>query len=275
MTTDASDEKLIDILERARETRNSQDDIMHMVPGLTLDDAYRLQLKYKRRLARNGDPHVGYRLSMTTRNGLKEAVALGILPPEAADRPLHPIFTSLSQSNLGGSDRTVKRDPRCYLYAEAEVAMVIGKRLEGPKINAAQARAAVGGLYAGFDMAQIPMKSLYSLPHTVASACAPTDTQILLGAKMTEPTIDLRLEGILVSVNGEARASATAWECLGDPMNAITFLANKLAQFGEALEPGQIVITGVCPYPQRIKAGDVLVCAEFTRLGSVTGLVSA
>jgi len=275
VTADVSDEKLVDILERARESRNPQDDIARSVTGLTLDDAYRLQLNYKRRLARNGDRHVGYRLSMTTRSGLKEAVALGILPPEAADRPLQPIFTSLSQSNLGSSDRAVKRDPRCHLYAEAEVAMVIGKRLEGPNITAAQARAAVGGLYAGLDMAQIPMGSLYSLAHNVASACAPVDTQILLGAKMTEPTIDLRLEGVLVSVNGEARASATAWECLGDPMNAITFLANKLAQFGEALEPGQIVITGVCPYPQRIKAGDVLVCAEFTRLGSVTGLVSA
>ena len=275
MSSDRSDEKLIDILERARESRDPGDDIGRTVQGLTLDDGYRLQLAYKKRLARNGDPHVGYRVSMSTRNGLTESIVLGLLSAEAADRPLQPIFTSLSESNLGRSNQVIKRDPAYYLYAEAEVAMVMGKRLEGPHVTAAHARAAVAGLYAGFDMAQIAMKSRFSLAHTIAGACAPVDTQILLGAKITEPTIDLRVEGILVSVNGEPRASATAWECLGDPMNAISFLANKLAQFGEALEPGQIVITGVCPYPQRLKAGDVVACAEFTRLGSVTALVSA
>ena len=92
---------------------------------------------------------------------------------------------------------------------------------------------------------------------------------------MTPPIIDLRLGGVLVGVNGQPRASASAWERLGDPMNSVVFLANKLAQFGEAIEQGQIVITGVIPYPQRMQPGDVVACAEFTRLGSVTSLVSA
>jgi 2-oxo-3-hexenedioate decarboxylase len=274
MGSDNADEKLIDLLEQARESGDPRHDIARALPGATNDDGYRLQLAYKKRLARRGDPHVGYRISMTSRNGMAEAVALGLVPKAAADAPLTPAFTSLSLSNLGSPGQVVRRDPAHNLYAEAEVAMVMARRLEGPHVTAAAARAAVGGLYAGFDMAQIPLENPFSFPHRLAAACSPIDTQIMLGAKMTEPTIDLRLEGILVSVNGEPRASATAWESLGDPMNTVAFLANKLAQFGEALEPGQVIITGVCPYPQRLQPGDIVACAEFTRLGSVTALVS-
>ncbi len=273
MTNQRRDEELLDILERSRETRDPAADITKAVPGLTMDDAYRLQLALKKRLAQRGDPHVGYRLSMTSRTGMAESIALGIISKEAAANPT-PVFTSLSASNIGSQSTVIKRDPGYNFYAEAEVAMVIGKRVQGPNVTAAIVQQAVAGLYAGFDMAQLPKNNPYGFPHRVAAACAPVDTQVILGSKMTEPTIDLRLEGILVSVNGQPRASATAWESLGDPLNGVAWLANELAKHGEALEPGQIIITGVCPYPQRLQPGDVVATAEFTRLGTVTALVS-
>ncbi|WP_066554708.1 2-keto-4-pentenoate hydratase [Croceicoccus bisphenolivorans] len=270
-----NDNQLIDLLEKARSDNDPAHDIAKAMPDLTLLDAYRLQHGYKRRLAGQGDPHVGYRVSMTTRAGLIESVNLGILPPEALDRPLNPVFTALSQSNLGTDACFVEAHPDYYMYAEAEVAMVIAKPLAGPGVTPERARMAVAGFYAGFDMAQIPKNSPFGFQHKVASACSPIDTRIILGPKMTEPTIDLRLEGVLVSIDGEARASATAWECLGDPINAVAFLANKLGEIGESLQPGQIVITGCLPIPQQIKPGERLACAEFTRLGRVTARIAA
>jgi 2-keto-4-pentenoate hydratase len=221
------------------------------------------------------DPHVGYRVSNTSTVGLKESIALGLLPPTAEGQAPAPIFSSLSQSNLGSSDRVIVKHPDYNMYAEAEVAMIMGRRLEGPNVTAAQARYAVAGLFAGFDIAQIAKTSTASVSHRLAGMARPVDTQVILGSKMTEPTIDLRLEGVLVSIDGQARASATAWESLGDPMNVVAWLANTLAEVGEALEPGHIVITGVCVYPQRINPGDSLALAEFTRLGSVAARLSA
>jgi len=178
MSKKSSDDKLIDILERARESRRPEDDIGLAARSLTLDDGYRLQLACKKRLARQDDPHVSYRVSMTTRSGLVEAIAVGILPPEAAHQPLEPIFTSLSESNLGTPSRPILRDPGFFVYVEAEVAVLMSKRLEGPNVTAAQARAAVGGLFAGFDMAQIQRDSPYCLAHRVAASCAPIDAQL-------------------------------------------------------------------------------------------------
>jgi 2-keto-4-pentenoate hydratase len=268
-----SDEELIDLLEKANETGDPAFDIAKANPALTLDDIYRLQLGYKKRQAANGDPIVGYRVSVSSRNGILESVKLGLAPPEAGDAPLRPMFTTLLQSNLGSDGCLVECEPQNYLYAEAEVAVIMGERLSGPNVTPEQARAAVKGLHAGFDMAQLVKESRFSYLHRVASACTRTDTRIILGPKMTPPTIDLRLEGILVSIDGVGRASATAWECLGDPMNAVAFLANKLGEYGEALEPGQIVVTGVCPYPQRIAPGERLATAEFTNLGRVNARV--
>ncbi len=46
---------------------------------------------------------------------------------------------------------------------------------------------------------------------------------------------------------------------LGDPRIALTCLANELISWGEELKAGQIVTTGTCVRPARIKPGDRVV----------------
>lgn len=267
------EEELLELVDRALAGHNPEDDILKRAPDLTVDDAYRLQIAHKRRLAERGDAHVGYRISTTSRNGVAEAVKLGIVSPDALDQPIRPMFTSLSASNIGGPDRRVQRQAGRYLYAEAEVAFVMEKRLAGPGVTAETARAAVRAVHAGFDMAQLVQANTFSLQHRLASSCSPADTTIILGGQASFPTFDLRTEGILVSIDGRERASATAWETLGGPYNALAWLANKLGELGAAIEPGHVVITGVCAYPQRIESANVIATAEFTRLGTVTAVI--
>jgi 2-keto-4-pentenoate hydratase len=56
---------------------------------------------------------------------------------------------------------------------------------------------------------------------------------------------------------------------LGDPLKALTWLANELRQLGVTLKAGQIVTTGTCHPPLPIQAGDF--CAvDFGALGKVS-----
>lgn len=198
-----------------------------------------------------------------------ESVALGLLSAEAG-RKVAPVFSSLSRSNIGSEGEVIEVIPGRIGYVEAEVGVLIGRRIEGPDVTPSIAFAGIDGFLPVIDLAQIPLSRPYGIAHTLATMAGRYDTTCVFGPKLSARTVNLQLEGMLVSVNGEPRTSATAWESLGGPVNGVAWLANELAHVGAALEPGQVVVTGVCPYPQRLAPGDVTGRADYTTLGSVT-----
>jgi len=267
-----SDEELIEIIELSLK----EPDISHDIERhskLTRSDAYRLQIKRKMRLADGGDPHVGYRISMSSKVGSRVAAELGLIPKELADTT-SPVFTGLSLSNIGSEDSVVCVDPDRWGFVEGEIGVLLNRRLSGPGVTPASALACIAGFFPVIDLAQIPHESAYSLNHKIASMAGPLDSICMIGSQLAPPSLNLPLEGMVVSINGEHRASATAWECMGSPVNAVAWLANTISEVGYALEPGQIIVTGVCTYPQALKPGDMCGRLECTNLGSVSVRVS-
>jgi 2-keto-4-pentenoate hydratase len=55
---------------------------------------------------------------------------------------------------------------------------------------------------------------------------------------------------------------------MGNPINSIVWLANKLAEFDDYLRAGEIIISGSIVTPIRVRSGDHIK-ATFTRLGAV------
>jgi 2-keto-4-pentenoate hydratase len=269
MSASLTDDQLLGLLAQSQEIDDLASDIEKHAAGLTRDDAYRLQVLWKRRQAAAGDPLVGYRISMTSRNGMRESVNLGLIPWQLAGT-ITPVFSSLSASNLGTENEVIEVRPDRLGYVEAEVGIIMGKRLAGPGVTAAAALLAVAGYVPAIDLAGIPRERRYGLIHTLATMAGRHDTTVVIGPMVTPPPVNLPLEGVLVSVNGEPRASATAWEVMGNPVNALVWLANTLGKAGGALEPGHLVLTGAAPYPQRLAAGDVTARADVTTLGGVS-----
>ncbi len=56
---------------------------------------------------------------------------------------------------------------------------------------------------------------------------------------------------------------------MGHPLNSLAWLANRLAEMGQRLEPGEVVMTGSLPLPYWAKDGDRIE-SEIERLGKVT-----
>jgi 2-keto-4-pentenoate hydratase len=73
----------------------------------------------------------------------------------------------------------------------------------------------------------------------------------------------------VVEHNGEIVGTYTGAEVMGDPLNALAWLANHLGPRGLALEPGEVVMSGSISGALRPKPGDT-VRARFARLGSVS-----
>ena len=81
--------------------------------------------------------------------------------------------------------------------------------------------------------------------------------------------VDRAAVPLKVAVNGAATARGIGANALGDPMNALVWLANALARRGLSLAAGSLVTTGnICDDPLRPAAGDVFT-ADYGPLGGV------
>ena len=80
--------------------------------------------------------------------------------------------------------------------------------------------------------------------------------------------LDLQYEGVTVELNGQLHGSGTGFEVMGNPINPVVWLANKLSDFGDYLGAGETIISGSMVTPAEIKPGDS-VTATYSHMGQV------
>jgi 2-keto-4-pentenoate hydratase len=92
----------------------------------------------------------------------------------------------------------------------------------------------------------------------------------VLGAPATSGWrgLDLVEEKPVITLRGK-RFTGHGKNVLGDPLIALTWLANELRQLGVTLRAGEVVTTGTCHPPLPIQSGDVFE-ADFGSIGRVS-----
>ncbi len=154
--------------------------------------------------------------------------------------------------------------PRC----EPEIAFLLGEDLEGPDVSAARVIAATDLVFPAVDVLDSRFAGYsFTLPDVVAdnSSCA----GYVLGGQGIDPTgFDMRLTGCVFEKNGELVATASGAAVLGHPASSVAWLVRKLAERGQGLEAGHIVLSGSMTEAVPVSPGDVIT-ARFDRLGTV------
>lgn len=56
--------------------------------------------------------------------------------------------------------------------------------------------------------------------------------------------LDLSIIGMASYKNGELINSASSAEVMGNPINSVVWLANKMLEFGNYLKKGEIILSG-------------------------------
>jgi 2-oxo-3-hexenedioate decarboxylase len=260
MTAEPGDwgvERVVDTLLEAEQGRHDITRLTEEWAGLDLATAYEAQRVLIARKLASGESRVGVKLGLTSR---AKQQRMGITSP------LTGVLTDTMALAAG---EPLPFGVLIHPRIEPEIVFVMRSRLQGPGVTAAAALAAVGSVHAGLEVIDSRFRDFsFALPDVVADN-ASSSRFTVSATGVPAPGLDLVLEACVLRKNGVVVDTATGAAVQGNPLEALALAANDLALRGEAIEAGDLVLTGGLTDAVFVQPGDE-VSAEFTSLGLVT-----
>lgn len=215
-------------------------------PDMTVDDAYRIQLLQEQTHLAAGRVLAGRKVGLTSLAMQKQ---LGIDSPDFGY-----FFTDMVHHD--GDEISV--DQFIAPRVEPEFAFVLGADLVGPGVTVATAAAAVSRVHASLEIIDSRIVDWrIGLVDTVAdnASCG----AIVLGPELTGVEASA-LAGVAcsVSLDGVEMGTGTGADVLGDPLEALVWLANTLGERGVSIPAGSIVLPGAMTASVAVTGGSAI-----------------
>ncbi|MGI5835988.1 MAG: 2-keto-4-pentenoate hydratase [Chloroflexota bacterium] len=260
MLTQIQIEEIAQMLLDSEQSRTQIAAITQTYPEMAMDDAYAIQLALVRLREKTGERVVtGKKVALTNPDvqkvfGVNEPV-FGHIMSDMFVREGEPISCSeLTQTKI-----------------EPEIAFVMKRDLKGPGVTAAQVLAATAGVMPAFEIPAARIKDWkFKLPDIAADNAFAA--RVVLGGTITPINgLDLRLLGVVFERNGVLVSTGAGASAMGNPVDVVAWLANKLALYGSGLKAGDVVLPGALVVAPEVQPGQFYK-ATFDRLGSVSAL---
>jgi 2-keto-4-pentenoate hydratase len=226
-------------------------------PEIDMEDAYAIQLEGIR-LRTGGDTSkiIGWKVGLTSK-----AVQnmLGVDQPD---------FGHLLDHTRIDEGTEIKTGEMIWSRIEPEIAFELSADLKGPGVTADDVMKATAYLIPSLEVVDSRVKDWkIKIWDTVAdnASCG----RFVLGKSRTKPEgIDMKLIGMNFFVDGNLTSTATSAAVIGNPAEAVAWLANTLAPYGHYLRAGQVIMPGSLVAMVDAKPGGNI-RAEFDHIGSV------
>jgi 2-keto-4-pentenoate hydratase len=224
--------------------------------SLTLDEAYRVLVAWERHLESEGQKRIGWKVGLTAK------------PIQDQFSVHEPVFGFLMDNSPYASGSAIPFDSLIKPGFENEICVTAGADLAGPGMTVKQARRGIQTIRPAFEL--IETRGDF-IGH--AEKVVPDNLQqkgIIIGDE--EPfTEDMNLSEVAlrVIVNGQTVDEGIGSAVLGDPVNSVVWLANRLAEFNLHISAGDLIMTGSFTRQHAISRGDAI-SASFAGLGEVT-----
>ena len=225
-------------------------------PNADVVDAYEIAKKVSALRLADGRRITGHKVGLTSK---------AMRDMSQADEP---DFGTLFDHWFVPEGSTIPADGLFRPLVEIELAFVMNDRLEGPRANAADVIRATDFVLPAIEIVDSRFVDRPQLVDTIADV-ASCGLVVLGGNPRRLCDIDIRRIGGTLVKNGEIEESGVAAAVMGNPVNAVAWLANKLHEFGVTIEPGHVVLSGSFVRAVRLGAGDTIT-ALFDELGDVT-----
>ncbi|MGH1555770.1 2-keto-4-pentenoate hydratase [Streptomyces sp. L7] len=248
--------KAADLLAEATRTGVACPPVRDLLDGGGLETAYAVQQLNVRRGLDAGRRIVGRKIGLTSPAVQRQ---LGV------DRPdFGALFADMAVPD--GGEVPVGRLLRPKV--EAEVALVLGRDLPHPECTIVDVLRAVDFALPALEIVDSRVRNWdISLVDTVADN-ASSGLYVLGGTPVPLTAVDLHAVTMTMSRDGETVSEGTGADCLGSPLTAAVWLASALAERGDPLRAGDLVLTGALGPMTPAAPGDTFE-AHISDLGSV------
>jgi 2-keto-4-pentenoate hydratase len=253
---DVTARRLADELADAGDRVRPVTPLTDRVPGLDLAGAYAVQRALVRRWTSAGHRIVGHKVGLTSAAMQQQ---LGVEQPDSGvltDRMV------LSDGAVLDAGRLIA--PR----VEAAIALVLGEDLPADATRE-QAAAAIASVAVALEVIDSRIVDWRIAAQDTVADNASSAFAVVGWPVAVADVGDLRTVGLVLRCNGDVVATGAGAAVLGDPVLALTWLARRLAEHGDRLRAGQIVLPGAVHASVPLVAGDV-VTATGSALASVT-----
>lgn len=153
--------------------------------------------------------------------------------------------------------------------AEGEVAFVLEQDLFGPGVTAADVIRATAYVVPALEIIDSRIADWNITYEDTIADNASSGLFVLGNQPRLLVEVDLRLAGMALRKNGHVVSTGAGAACLGHPINAVVWLANKLAEFGQGLKAGEVILSGALGPVTEVAEGD-WIRADINGLGSVS-----
>ena len=224
-----------------------------LIPG-SLDDAYRVREAYEAIETPRRGQVVGYKIGLTT-PVMQQLCGVD-----------EPCYGAMFQHEIRHSPAEVRVADYCRVGIETEIAMRLGADLPD---GGGRERVA-----AAVESCMAAMEVLEDLRHDYKRLSARSmvagnvwNAGCVLAPPVTDwKKLDLATVTYRLTINGNEIGVGKGADVMGNPLNALSWLADKLAADGRPLKRGMVVMTGSTVPIQFPQPGDRAV-VEITGLG--------
>lgn len=230
--------------------------ISEQFEDLSYDDVYSVQLRGIHKKVHAGAIVVGKKIGLTSK---------GMQAQFNIDEPDYGIIIDKMVFREG---KPLSTNKLILPRIEAEIAFLLRDNLKGPGITLPKVFKAIDGVIPAFEVIDSRFKGKITVKDSIADNAS--NAAVILGGKITPISdIDLRLTGMILEKNGEIIATATGAEVMGNPAQAVAWLANKLSDYDISLQSGEFIMSGSLTSAAHVESGSSF-RATFDRLGSVS-----
>ena len=224
--------------------------------GLDAATAYEIQRLVVAKRVERGARVVGAKLGLTSAAKQRQM--------EVAE----PLYGWLTSDMVVDPSQPVDLDVFIHVRAEPEIAFLIGRELAAPA-TVASVLAATDAVFAAIELIDSRYEAFrFRHPDVIADNASSAGVVVGSVARRPKDVGDLRLLGVVLRRNGVVAGTAAGAATLGHPARAVAWLVDRLAERGEPLEPGSIVLSGGLTDAVPLEPGAV-VTVEVEGLGTV------
>jgi 2-oxo-hept-3-ene-1,7-dioate hydratase len=232
--------------------------ISQAYPDADVDDAYRISQAVTDLKVADGRIVKGHKIGLTSK-------AMRTLTGAT-----EPDYGTLFDDWFLLEGAVVPRSKMNRPLVEVELSFVLNAPLHGPGVTAADVIRATDFVLPTIEIVDTRQKGRGPKPLLDSIADAAACGFVILGANpVSLREIDIRSVGASLAINGDIEESGVARAVMGNPINAVAWLANKLHEYGVTPQPGHVVLSGSFIKAIPFNTGDS-VEALFTDLGEVT-----